>query len=221
MWLVNTGWTGGPYGVGKRIDLRHTRAMLKAAPEGQLERVAFVTDPVFGVQVPQECPGVMAEVLQPRASGTIPRPTMRRLRSWLRCFVRSGRRYRLAARGLSAINFTCVFFAKPASVDMKRLTVSPFETIFEVTMKHESAVDFATNARIHIAIAVNNLQQSVDFYRTLFGQEPTKTRPQYAKFEVAEPPINLALNESNLPSARAMRSRTSAFRSSRRARWMK
>src|SRR5687768_7901781 len=67
-------------------------------------------------------------------------------------------------------------------------------------MKHESAVDFATNTRIHIALAVKNLEQSVDFYRVLFGQEPTKTRPQYAKFEVAEPPVNLALNESSVPS---------------------
>lgn len=68
-------------------------------------------------------------------------------------------------------------------------------------MKNESAVDFATDTRIHIALAVKNLEQSVDFYRILFGQEPTKTRPQYAKFEVAEPPVNLALNESAAPSA--------------------
>src|SRR5215217_6405597 len=62
-------------------------------------------------------------------------------------------------------------------------------------MKSESAVQFATYSRIHIALAVKNLEQSVAFYRTLFGQEPTKTRPSYAKFEVAEPPVNLALNE--------------------------
>src|SRR6185369_13877083 len=62
-------------------------------------------------------------------------------------------------------------------------------------MKHESAVQFETNSRIHMGLAVKNLEQSVAFYRTLFGQEPTKTRPHYAKFEVAEPPVNLALNE--------------------------
>src|SRR5215217_269505 len=62
-------------------------------------------------------------------------------------------------------------------------------------MKSESAVQFATYSRIHIALAVKNLEQSVAFYRTLFGQGPTKTRPRYAKFEVAEPPVNLALNE--------------------------
>jgi catechol 2,3-dioxygenase-like lactoylglutathione lyase family enzyme len=62
-------------------------------------------------------------------------------------------------------------------------------------MKHESAVQFETNSRIHMGIAVENLERSVAFYRTLFGQEPTKTRPGYAKFEVAQPPVNLALNE--------------------------
>src|SRR5688572_1239660 len=62
-------------------------------------------------------------------------------------------------------------------------------------MKHESAVQFQTSSRIHMGMAVQNLEQSVAFYRTLFGQEPTKTRPHYAKFEVAEPPVNLGLNE--------------------------
>lgn len=62
-------------------------------------------------------------------------------------------------------------------------------------MKDESAVQFLTASRIHIALAVGDLERSVGFYRTLFGQEPTKTRPHYAKFEVAEPPVNLALNE--------------------------
>jgi catechol 2,3-dioxygenase-like lactoylglutathione lyase family enzyme len=62
-------------------------------------------------------------------------------------------------------------------------------------MKHESAVEFQTGSRIHMGLAVKNLEQSVAFYRTLFGQEPTKARPNYAKFEVAEPPVNLALNE--------------------------
>ena len=61
-------------------------------------------------------------------------------------------------------------------------------------MKSESAVQLATASRIHIALAVTDLEKSVAFYRTLFGQGPTKTRPGYAKFEVAEPPVNLALN---------------------------
>ena len=62
-------------------------------------------------------------------------------------------------------------------------------------MKNESAVQFETDSRIHMAFAVQNLERSVAFYRTLFGQEPTNIRPKYAKFEVAEPPVNLALNE--------------------------
>jgi len=62
-------------------------------------------------------------------------------------------------------------------------------------MNHESAVQFETESRIHMGLAIKNLEQSVAFYTTLFGQGPTKTRPRYAKFEVAEPPVNLALNE--------------------------
>jgi catechol 2,3-dioxygenase-like lactoylglutathione lyase family enzyme len=62
-------------------------------------------------------------------------------------------------------------------------------------VNNESAVQFETNSRIHMALAVRNLERSVAFYNTLFGQGPTKTRPRYAKFEVAEPPVNLALNE--------------------------
>lgn len=62
-------------------------------------------------------------------------------------------------------------------------------------MKNESAVLFETESRIHMGLAVKNLEQSVAFYKTLFGQEPTKTRPRYAKFEVGEPPVNLSLNE--------------------------
>lgn len=62
-------------------------------------------------------------------------------------------------------------------------------------VSQESAVQFATESRIHMGLAVQNLEASVAFYRELFGQEPTKTRPHYAKFEVAEPPVNLSLNE--------------------------
>lgn len=66
VYLVNTGWTGGPVGVGKRMNLSYTRAMVTAALNGELEKAEFVTDPVFGVQVPTSCPGVPSEVLQPR-----------------------------------------------------------------------------------------------------------------------------------------------------------
>jgi phosphoenolpyruvate carboxykinase (ATP) len=66
VWLVNTGWSGGPYGVGSRIKLAHTRAMVRAILNGSLARVNFTPDPIFGVQVPQSCPGVPPAVLRPR-----------------------------------------------------------------------------------------------------------------------------------------------------------
>ncbi|MDO8671875.1 MAG: phosphoenolpyruvate carboxykinase (ATP) [Dehalococcoidia bacterium] len=65
-WLVNTGWSGGPYGVGKRFSIPHTRAMLRAALSGQLENVSYRTDPTFGFKVPETCPDVPDRVLRPR-----------------------------------------------------------------------------------------------------------------------------------------------------------
>ncbi|RPI91238.1 MAG: phosphoenolpyruvate carboxykinase (ATP) [Chloroflexi bacterium] len=67
-WLVNTGWVGGPYGIGKRISIRHTRALLNAALTGKLEDVKYTKDPIFGFEVPTECPNVPAEVLSPSSS---------------------------------------------------------------------------------------------------------------------------------------------------------
>jgi phosphoenolpyruvate carboxykinase (ATP) len=66
VWLVNTGWTGGPYGTGHRMRLSHTRTMLRAALAGQLDGVAYVKDAVFGFEVPTTVPGVPSEVLIPR-----------------------------------------------------------------------------------------------------------------------------------------------------------
>jgi phosphoenolpyruvate carboxykinase (ATP) len=65
-WLVNTGWTGGPYGEGKRIDIKLTRTMINAALNGSLENVEMNADPVFRVNVPTACPGVPSEMLNPR-----------------------------------------------------------------------------------------------------------------------------------------------------------
>ncbi|MBI5815926.1 MAG: phosphoenolpyruvate carboxykinase (ATP) [Nitrospinae bacterium] len=65
-WLVNTGWTGGPHGVGSRMKIQHTRAMLHAALEGKLDNVEYEADPVFGVLVPKSVPGVPSEVLVPK-----------------------------------------------------------------------------------------------------------------------------------------------------------
>lgn len=66
VWLVNTGWTGGPYGIGSRMNLGYTRAMLRAALSGDLARAKFSPDPVFGVMVPDSVPGVPSDVLRPR-----------------------------------------------------------------------------------------------------------------------------------------------------------
>jgi phosphoenolpyruvate carboxykinase (ATP) len=66
VWLVNTGWTGGPYGVGERMNIEHTRNMVRAALGGALKDVPTMLDPVFNVEVPTEVPGVPSEVLIPR-----------------------------------------------------------------------------------------------------------------------------------------------------------
>lgn len=66
VWMINTGWSGGPYGVGARMKLPYTRAMITAALEGKLDNVEFVAHPVFGMMMPTSCPGVPSEVLNPR-----------------------------------------------------------------------------------------------------------------------------------------------------------
>ncbi|CAN5897783.1 phosphoenolpyruvate carboxykinase (ATP) [soil metagenome] len=71
-WLLNTGWTGGPYGVGSRLSIQHSRAMVRAAISGALDDVEYVTDPVFGLAVPTACPDVPAEVLWPRQTWSDP-----------------------------------------------------------------------------------------------------------------------------------------------------
>ena len=68
VWLINTGWSGGPYGTGKRIKLQYTRSIVNAALAGKLDRVATQTDPIFGLAVPTEIEGVPAKVLNPRAT---------------------------------------------------------------------------------------------------------------------------------------------------------
>ncbi len=68
VWLVNTGWTGGPYGVGSRMKLKYTRAMITAALDGELANVTYVNHPIFGLDVPQTCPKVPSEVLNPKGT---------------------------------------------------------------------------------------------------------------------------------------------------------
>ncbi|MGB8648808.1 MAG: phosphoenolpyruvate carboxykinase [Anaerolineae bacterium] len=72
VWLVNTGWSGGPYSVGQRMKIAYTRAMVHAALDGALNNVPTEPDPIFGVHVPLECPGVPPEVLKPRNTWTDP-----------------------------------------------------------------------------------------------------------------------------------------------------
>jgi phosphoenolpyruvate carboxykinase (ATP) len=66
VWLVNTGWTGGAFGVGSRVKLKYTRAMISAVLEGKLDKVRYQEDGIFGVQIPLYCPGVPEEILNPR-----------------------------------------------------------------------------------------------------------------------------------------------------------
>ncbi len=68
VWLVNTGWTGGAYGVGKRMKIAHTRAMIRAALSGALDTVAYEVDPIFNLAIPVTCPDVPSEVLRPRST---------------------------------------------------------------------------------------------------------------------------------------------------------
>src|SRR3954463_1533344 len=68
VWLVNTGWSGGPYGVGKRMKIAYTRAMIRAVLSGALDTVEYAPDPVFNLDIPVSCPGVPSDVLNPRAT---------------------------------------------------------------------------------------------------------------------------------------------------------
>ena len=67
-WLINTGWTGGKYGVGHRMPIKATRALLNAALDGSLAHAEFEKDPFFGLMIPKAVPGVPGEVLNPRTA---------------------------------------------------------------------------------------------------------------------------------------------------------
>jgi phosphoenolpyruvate carboxykinase (ATP) len=93
VYLVNTGWTGGPYGVGKRMNLAYTRAMVQAALKGELKEVAYMQDQIFGLYVPATCPGVPDEVLQPRNTWHDPEAYDRQARELARLFQQNIRRF--------------------------------------------------------------------------------------------------------------------------------
>jgi phosphoenolpyruvate carboxykinase (ATP) len=80
VWLVNTGWTGGPYGQGSRIKLAHTRGLVRAALEGNLAKAKLIPDAVFGVGIPEACPGIPSDLLQPRRTWTSPEEYDKRAR---------------------------------------------------------------------------------------------------------------------------------------------
>lgn len=86
-WLVNTGWVGGPYGVGKRISIRYTRDLLNSALTGELKDVDYYADPVFGFQVPQHCPGIPDNVLYPASSWPSEEAYSKRYRSLAARFI--------------------------------------------------------------------------------------------------------------------------------------
>jgi phosphoenolpyruvate carboxykinase (ATP) len=86
-WLVNTGWVGGPYGVGKRISIRYTRDLLNSALNGELKDVEYYTDRVFGFRVPKHCPRIPDNVLCPSSAWTSEDAYMKRYRSLATRFI--------------------------------------------------------------------------------------------------------------------------------------
>ncbi len=92
-WLVNTGWTGGGHGVGKRIDVDLTRKLIKAALDGTLLKVPFHTDPVFGFEVPSECEGVPGEMLDPAKAWRDPAMFRRQRLSLAALFAENFKQY--------------------------------------------------------------------------------------------------------------------------------
>jgi len=92
-WLLNTGWVGGPYGIGKRISIKYTRAMLNAALNGDLQNVPYTRDPIFGFEVPCHCPDIPDSVLDPAASWANPEAYMKRYRSLASRFIDNFKKY--------------------------------------------------------------------------------------------------------------------------------
>ncbi|MDX1996419.1 MAG: phosphoenolpyruvate carboxykinase [Thermoanaerobaculia bacterium] len=87
VWLINTGWTGGPYGQGSRMKLAYTRRMVKAALSGELDAVATVADPIFGIAVPTAVPDVPSEILNPKNTWADPEAYDRQAAKLARMFV--------------------------------------------------------------------------------------------------------------------------------------
>jgi phosphoenolpyruvate carboxykinase (ATP) len=92
-WLVNTGWVGGPYGVGKRISIKYTRTLLNAALAGKLLKVKYSTDPVFGFGIPETCDEIPLSVLSPAASWPSKETYMQKYRQLASRFIENFRRF--------------------------------------------------------------------------------------------------------------------------------
>ncbi len=101
-WLINTGWVGGAFGVGKRISIRHTRALLNAALDGKLDDVEYYTDPVFGFAVPKHCPDVPEEVLYPAESWPNKEEYWDKYRQLAARFIDNARKFDMAPEVLAA-----------------------------------------------------------------------------------------------------------------------
>jgi len=92
-WLVNTGWIEGPYGVGHRIDIAYSRALLRAALSGALEEIPCHQDPLFGLMVPDTCPGVPERILHPRQTWADTEAYDRTARELIQRFRQNFRQY--------------------------------------------------------------------------------------------------------------------------------
>ncbi len=93
VWLVNTGWTGGPYGTGERMRIDHTRNMVRAALSGAIDEAEFSVDPIFGIAVPTSVPDVPSDVLLPRATWADPAAYDRMAAELARMFAENFRSY--------------------------------------------------------------------------------------------------------------------------------
>lgn len=99
VWLINTGWTGGPYGIGQRMKLSYTRAMITAVLDDQLDGIDFSRHPVFGMEIPATCPGVPDHLLDPRNTWSDPKAYDLKARKLAQQFIDNFDKY---ASGVSA-----------------------------------------------------------------------------------------------------------------------
>ncbi|MGA9381833.1 MAG: phosphoenolpyruvate carboxykinase (ATP), partial [Phormidium sp.] len=98
VYLVNTGWTGGPYGVGKRIAIADTRAMISAALSGELNHVKFHHHPIFRILVPESVPGVDSNILDPINTWSDPEAYQEKAKALAQKFVENFKQYQKVPR---------------------------------------------------------------------------------------------------------------------------